>query len=203
MKAFWDSRYSQSEYAYGIEPNQYLKTVLPQFSPQTILFPAEGEGRNAVYAAKLGWKVFACDQSVEGQKKAHQLADQNNVQVDYTVCDIHDAPYFVHQFDAMSLIYVHFSPEQKSLYHKKLASFVKPNGIVILEAFSKNNLSYVEANPNVGGPRDLGRLVSIEEIQTDFDDFELIYLNEEEIELHEGMYHVGKASVIRFIGRKK
>ena len=41
-----------------------------------ILLAAEGEGRNAVYAASIGWEVFAYDFSEFGYKKAMKLATE-------------------------------------------------------------------------------------------------------------------------------
>ena len=55
MKEFWDSRYSAEEYVYGILPNEYFKSkLITDEKSGNILFPAEGEGRNAVYAALKG-----------------------------------------------------------------------------------------------------------------------------------------------------
>jgi hypothetical protein len=70
----WDERYKQQDFAYGVTPNNYLKDQLIKLQTGKILFPAEGEGRNAVFAAKLGWIVSAFDISIEGKKKAMQLA---------------------------------------------------------------------------------------------------------------------------------
>jgi hypothetical protein len=84
-KEFWNQRYSEKEYSYGIEPNQFFKEQITPFKVGTILLPAEGEGRNAVYAAKLGWEVVAFDISEEGKKKALQLATLNNVSIDYHI----------------------------------------------------------------------------------------------------------------------
>ena len=68
---FWDERYSSKEYVYGVEPNQFFKQVLDKIPiPGKLLLPGEGEGRNAVYAAKMGWHVDAFDQSSEGKLKA-------------------------------------------------------------------------------------------------------------------------------------
>jgi len=39
-------------------------------------------------------------------------------------------------------------------------------------------------------------------IQNDFQDFEIIQLEEVEIKLKEGLYHNGIGKVIRFIGKK-
>jgi hypothetical protein len=54
QKDFWNDRYSRKEFIYGIAPNEYLKEKLQEIKPGKILFAAEGEGRNAVFAAKTG-----------------------------------------------------------------------------------------------------------------------------------------------------
>ena len=61
MKEFWNERYSQEAYAYGTEPNAFFKSRIDQLSPGKLLLPAEGEGRNAVYAATKGFEVSAYD----------------------------------------------------------------------------------------------------------------------------------------------
>jgi len=76
MIDFWNARYAAAEYAYGTEPNAFFKAQLDQLTPGRLLLPAEGEGRNAVYAAKKGWEVVAFDQSDAGQKKALKLAKE-------------------------------------------------------------------------------------------------------------------------------
>lgn len=168
-----------------------------------ILFPAEGEGRNAVYAATLGWDVFAFDISVEGRNKAIRLAEHNNVSIDYRVGELPTLNYREKQFDAIALIYAHFPPQIRSAYHKMLDTCLRKDGIIIFEAFSKKHLEYRLKNEKVGGPADLASLFSVEELQSDFRDYEIITLAEEEVELNEGLYHNGNGSVIRFVGRKK
>ena len=96
-----------------------------------------------------------------------------------------------------------FPADIKSKYHKTLSSYVKKDGIIIFEAFSKNHLDYIQKNEKVGGPRDIDQLFSIEEIQSDFDSYHIITLEEKEIELQEGLFHNGIGSVIRFVGQKK
>jgi 2-polyprenyl-3-methyl-5-hydroxy-6-metoxy-1,4-benzoquinol methylase len=199
----WNDRYSQDEFAYGEEPNNYLKEQLSKLTIGTILFPAEGEGRNAVFAAKLGWTVSAFDISIEGKKKAMKLAEKNNVTIDYKVGELETLAFESEQFDAIALIYAHFPANIKSLYHKTFDKFLKNDGIIIFESFSKKHIDYVIANEKVGGPKDIESLFSIDEIKSDFPNYEIIELIEQEIELNEGLYHNGTGSVIRFIGRKK
>jgi len=199
----WNERYSKEEFAYGEQPNKYLKKQLDKLKVGKILFPAEGEGRNAVYAAKLGWTVSAFDISIEGQKKAIQLAETNNVKIDYQVGELQTMNYEADQFDAIGLIYAHFPADIKSIYHKTFDQYLRKGGVIIFEAFSKKHLDYVTKNEKVGGPKDIASLFSIEEIKSDFPNYDFEELVEMEIELNEGLFHNGQGSVIRFVGRKK
>lgn len=79
---------------------------------------------------------------------------------------------------------------------------MKKGGTIIFEAFSKKHLDYIIRNEKVGGPTDIRMLFSVEEIKADFSDYEIIELEEKEIELNEGLYHNGIGSVIRFTGKK-
>jgi 2-polyprenyl-3-methyl-5-hydroxy-6-metoxy-1,4-benzoquinol methylase len=199
----WNDRYSKDEFAYGEQPNNYLKEQIEKLNAGAILFPAEGEGRNAVFTAKLGWAVSAFDISVEGKNKALRLAEINKVTIDYQVGELQALNYKAEQFDAIALIYAHFPSDIKSLYHKTLDKYLRKNGVVIFEAFSKKHIDYIAKNEKVGGPKDIAMLFSIEELRSDFSNYEIIELEEKEIELSEGLFHNGKGSAIRFVGRKK
>ena len=203
MKEFWDQRYGQSEYAYGQFPNEYLKQQISDLPAGKVLFPAEGEGRNAVFAANLGWEVSAFDISVQGQKKALALAEKFGVAIDYQVADFSTIDYPKAYFDAIVLVYAHFPESMRMLWHQQLDQYLRPGGLIILEGFSKKHLEYNSKNEKAGGPKDPSMLFSIEDIQTDFPNYDFLELVETEVELEEGLFHVGKGSVIRFTGRKK
>ena len=203
MKHFWDERYAGTEYVYGKQPNEYLRQQLDRFAPGKILFPAEGEGRNAVFAARQGWEVFAFDQSIEGRRKALKLAGEQGVRIDYLTGALEEVDYGTGQFDAIGLIYAHFPPELKAAYHQRLAGFLRPGGTVIIETFSKQHTEYQKVNPNAGGPRNTGLLDSAEELLSIYDGFEILELTETETVLSEGPFHQGKAHVVRFTGKKK
>lgn len=200
---FWDQRYSQTEFAYGKEPNEYLKSKLLDLTPGRILFPAEGEGRNAAYAASLGWDVFAFDISIEGQKKAEKLALINRVAIDYRIKDLEEVDYPTDYFDAIAFSHTHFPEAKRRGFHQKLSFNLKKGGILILECFSKNHIDFQKDNPSAGGPKDVSMLFDLEEIKEDFKGFDFIEAYETETELAEGLYHVGKASVVRLFARKK
>ncbi len=199
----WNERYSMEAFAYGEQPNNFLKEQLSGLAVGKILFPAEGEGRNAVFAATLGWQVSAFDISTEGKNKALKLAEMNQVRIDYQVEELQNLAYQPEQFDAIALIYAHFPADIKSVYHKTLDKYLRKGGIIIFEAFSKKHLEYIAKNEKVGGPKEEAMLFSKEEIKADFDNYEIIILEETEIELNEGLFHNGLGSVIRFVGKKK
>jgi cyclopropane fatty-acyl-phospholipid synthase-like methyltransferase len=202
MKEFWNERYSSEEYIYGKEPNNFLKQELVKLEKGKILFPCEGEGRNSVFAAKLGWEAYGFDQSIKGKEKAENLAKENCVKIDYKVKHLEEIEYNTNYFDVIAYIYSHFPSKNKKQYFSKLDKYLKVGGYVIFEGFSKKHLEYNSKNPFVGGPRELDLLFSIEEIKEFFNNYDFLYLEELEIELKEGNFHNGLGSVIRFLGKK-
>jgi hypothetical protein len=89
------------------------------------------------------------------------------------------------------------NPVKREVYHKKLISFLKTGGILILEGFSKNQI-----NNKTGGPRDIDMLFSKKELESDFSSLSELETTETEIHLNEGQFHQGIASVIRVLGIK-
>ena len=203
MKQFWNDRYASNQFAYGREPNVFFKQELDQLAEGKILLPADGEGRNSVYAAKLGWKSYACDISDTGMEKAQKLAVENEVNLNYSVGDFGDLPYENEFFDAIALIWAHFPAEKKNAYHALADRYLKGGGTIILEAFSKNHLKFNSQDPRAGGPKQIEMLYSIEEVKKDFPNYDVLTLEETEIDLNEGEFHIGRGSVVRFVGRKR
>jgi len=195
---FWDERYSFEEYVYGTEPNHFFKEQIDKFSFLGKLFmPGEGEGRNAVYAAKLGWHVDAFDQSINAQKKALRLAKKNEMNINYQVTDLTKFYTEKNNYDASAIIFVHFNYEERSIFHQRIIDSLIPGGKLILESFSKNQLG-----KSSGGPQDLDMLSSLEDIKNDFKVMRTILLEEKNVILNEGDKHSGEASVIRYVGEK-
>jgi ubiquinone/menaquinone biosynthesis C-methylase UbiE len=199
MSDFWNQRYAEKEYTYGIQPNQFLVASISKLPKNgKILFPAEGEGRNAIFAAKNGFEIVAFDTSSEGKKKADKLAAADSVNIVYQVGILEDLNFEEASFDGVVLIYAHFPKAIRKAMHQQILRLVKPNGIIIFEAFSKEQLSYPS-----GGPKDIAMLFSEEEVKDEFENIEFDFLKTEIIELNEGPFHQGTGSVVRFIGKKK
>lgn len=203
MKEFWDKRYEAEQYVYGKLPNRFFKENIDRLKKGSkILFPAEGEGRNSVFAAKMGHSVVAFDISEQGKKKAMQLAQEENVQIDYFVGELSDLSLPEQSFDAVVFTFAHFPPHLRQKLHRQIGKLIKPGGFVILEGFSVENLKLRLQNPKVGGPDKIEMLFTKEMLAYDFETFEVVLLEETETDLKEGSLHDGIAKVIRFIGKK-
>ncbi|WP_299762684.1 class I SAM-dependent methyltransferase [uncultured Pontibacter sp.] len=198
MKDFWNDRYSKDQMVYGADPNEFFREQLQHLQPGKLLLPAEGEGRNAVYAALKGWQVTAYDFSKAGYKKATALAEQRGVTINYQVTDAMNFDCKPESQDAVALIYAHFPHALRQELHQMVIKWLKPGGTVILEAFHPNQLSY-----SSGGPKDENMLYSAEKLQDDFNMLEIRQLSEVEIQLSEGTYHSGAGYVTRMVAQKK
>jgi hypothetical protein len=118
-KNFWNERYSEKEYVYGEEPNVFFAEQVKNIKPGKIILPCEGEGRNAVYAASLGWEVNAFDSSEAGKIKALQLAAVKGVSINYTVYDANTITYAENSVDIVAFIYAHFPATIRKQIHQK------------------------------------------------------------------------------------
>jgi cyclopropane fatty-acyl-phospholipid synthase-like methyltransferase len=198
MKSFWDSRYSEPQYAYGLEPNAFLASQLQKLKPGKLLLPMEGEGRNAVFAAKEGWKVDAFDYSEAAKHKAEKLATEAGVSFSYFIDDATHFQPAKGQYDAVAMIFAHLPPDIRSSFHRKLIDALRPGGVLLLEAFTPEQLNYQS-----GGPRQIEMLYTSQMLRQDFSELHIEHLEETGTVLDEGPFHSGKAAVIRLTAIKK
>jgi len=204
MKDMWNTRFAEKAFVYGKAPNKFLERNLSVFEPHSrVLFAAEGEGRNAVFALKNGIDAVAYDFSVEGKKKAMQLADESLVQLEYHIGNLMDIDFPEKSFDGLVLIYAHFPPPIRKKIHQKLQSLLKSGGVLLLEGFSKNHLEVSKYNANTSGPQNIEMLFTVEMLKQDFNELNFSLALEEQDVLDESLYHQGKSSLIRMIGNKK
>ena len=202
MKMFWDERYGQEEYVYGEDPNDWFRICLANLSPGRILLPAEGEGRNAVHAAREGWTVHAFDYSRSGQQKALQLAARHGVTIDYQLQDAAAVQPEPQSYDALALIYAHFPEDQRRTLFSPWQAGLKPGGILIMEVFSTGQIACQERYQS-GGPKVPELLYRVEDLPQLFPEIVFDILEETEVNLAEGAYHTGPARVIRARGKRQ
>lgn len=201
MKEFWNERYSLEEYVYGKKPNVFFQQEIEKLIPGKALFVAEGEGRNAVYAAEKGWDVYAFDISEQGREKALNLAAEKQVSIDYSIASVLDIELKSAPFDLVVFVFTHFPEAIRDDAFMHVLKSIKSGGHVIFECFSKEHLNY-NAHNNSGGPRDETMLYSESMVRELFKDFQKILLETKIVVLNEGRFHDGEGSVIRYVGKR-
>ncbi len=195
--SIWDERFSAEAYAYGEQPNRFFAQEIEKLTPGRILLPMEGEGRNAVYAATLGWDVEAFDASKEGIKKAQKLAKTFGVSISYTLANAKNFIFEPSRYDVVALVYAHLPPEEREEMHRSIRRSTVHGGRIIAELFHPNQLGRTS-----GGPKRIDMLYSLALLESDFPDFETIIGEETEVGLNEGVFHQGKAVVTRYVSKK-
>ncbi|NGP53509.1 class I SAM-dependent methyltransferase [Thioalkalivibrio sp. XN8] len=193
----WDEKYSAEDYIYGTEPNRFLEEHAAELAPGDVLSLAEGEGRNAVYLAGLGFRVTAVDHSPVGLAKARRLAADNGVEIETICADLAGYELGSGRWDAVVSIFGHLPPEVRRQVYARIPGALKPGGILLLEAYTPEQMGR-----GTGGPRSADLLVTADMLREELAGLEFLHLEELEREVIEGRGHTGLSSVVQAIARK-
>ena len=194
---FWDTRYSESGFSYGSSPNDFLVEAVKYIPRGRVLCIAEGEGRNAVYLASLGYDVTAVDSSAVGMEKASGYAAGRGLHIETVVSDLADYVIEPAAWDGIVAVFAHLPPPLREKVHRACVAGLRPEGVFILEAYTPRQLEY-----KTGGPPVAEMLYTPEMLRSDLDGLEFAIFEETVREIHEGKYHNGPGAVIRVAGIK-
>ena len=192
----WNERYGSDDFAYGTEPNSFLAENAKLLTGP-VLSLAEGEGRNAVFLASLGLDVLGVDGSEVGLAKAQKLAHSKGVAIRTLVADLATYEPPANSYGSVVSISAHLPSDVRRRLYPLMEQSLKPGGIILLEAYSKSQLSR-----NTGGPKDPDMLMTAVDIQKQFPNCEVVLCQEVEREVVEGEFHTGLASVVQFIVKR-
>ncbi len=193
----WDQRYAEEGFAYGTEPNGFLAEVAPGLPRGRVLSLAEGEGRNAVFLASLGFEVHAVDQSAVGIEKTRRLAKERGVTVHAEVGDLATYPIAPGSFDGIVSIFAHVPKPLRVSLHDRVVKALRPGGWFVLEAYPPS-----QVGRGTGGPPVVELTMDPDDLRRELAGLELERLEELEREVVEGKYHTGVARVVQVIARK-
>lgn len=186
-------------FAFGDEPNEFLHSqeALLQTRPGRALCLAEGEGRNAVWLARLGYSVTAVDLSVVGLTKATVLAQRAGVQITTVHADLAEYGLGEQRWDLIVSIWCHLPPQLRAAVHRSVVAALKPGGLLVLTAYTPG-----QPARGTGGPANPELCMSLSALRAELDGLELLQAEEVVREVHEGRYHNGRSEVVQVVGRK-
>lgn len=197
-KQMWDERYGAADYAYGVEPNDFLRAEAGKIPHGPVLCLAEGEGRNAVFLAERGHTVTAVDFSVEGLRKAERLARDRGVRLDLVEADLSTFDLGVERWSGVVSIFAHTPPELRHRLHAAVARALRPGGALVLEAYRPEQLALA-----TGGPRDAAWMPRLSELKGELAALDLVIAREVEREIHEGKFHDGPSATVQIVGIRR
>jgi SAM-dependent methyltransferase len=195
---FWDDRYRADEYAYGREPNGFLRAEAHRIAPGRVLCLAEGEGRNAVFLAGLGHGVTAVDFSAEGLRKAERLAREQNVDIATVHADLTTYEPEIDAFAGVVAIFAHLPPAVRKRVHGWIPRALRLGGVYILEAYTPAQLGF-----NTGGPRDPALLMTLAGLKEELAPLTIDVGREVEREIHEGAFHGGPSATVQLVAVRR
>ena len=193
----WDKRFDEEEYIYGKEPNHFLKNMAAKLLKKETLTIAEGEGRNAVFLAKLGHTVTAWDYAPSAIRKTQLLAKEMGVNVTAELHDLEHAEWETEKWDNIVNVFGHFLTPLREKTLMGIKQSVKQGGFFLTEVYSIRQLDY-----RTGGPRDIDMLYRPEEFLETFSDWKILHFYMGEAERFEGKLHSGKCHVIQLLAQK-
>ena len=197
---FWNERFDKKEFIFGKEPNEQLVDQASQYlkPKSSVLCIADGEGRNGVWLAKQGMQVTGFDVSDIALAKANQFAADNNVNIQYSLCDTDSFDWQVNAYDAVVGIFIQFAdPEMRSRIFRQVHQTLKPGGLFILQGYTPKQLEY-----KTGGPSLIEHLYTEELIRELSQGFEILELECYEKELSEGARHTGMSALLGMVAKK-
>jgi SAM-dependent methyltransferase len=195
--SMWDERYSDSEYVYGTEPNEFLAAHVERLPRGRILSLAEGEGRNAVWLAQHGYDVTAVDSSAVGLKKVERLAAERGVSLSVEHADL--AHYHIEpaQWDGVVSIFCHLPAALRRQVYAAVVAGLKPGGVLLLEAYTPRQLEY-----GTGGPPTAELMADLATLRQELAGLEFDFAEEQVRFIHEGRFHHGDSAVVQIIASK-
>ncbi|QDG52397.1 class I SAM-dependent methyltransferase [Persicimonas caeni] len=194
----WNAKYDCRGLLYGHQPNSFLAEHAASLIPRqaTILSLGEGEGRNAVWLGRHGWKVCAVDVSAHALAKLHRLAAEAGVDIETRRADVSAFDAGCATYGAVIILHMHLPPEARRQAHRRAINALAPGGVLLLEALRPEQLEQPSS-----GPTAVECLYTADELAEDFAPLQIKYLGTEDRDIRAGQ-HQGITSVVSLIGRK-
>lgn len=156
-ESFWDERYRQHgahSSVWSGQPNAQLVAEAAELVPGSALDVGAGEGADAVWLARHGWRVTAVDISSVALARAASAVrgdPATAARITWKHQDLTAAPPPAGTFDLVSAQYLHLPPAQRDGVYGQLAASVAPGGTLLIVGHHPSDLETSVRRPSVPG----------------------------------------------------
>jgi len=144
----WNERYRSKDLVWGAAPNAF---VAENFSDRPAAGRALdlgcGEGRNAIWLAKRGWRVTAIDLSDVAIDRARDLAAREGVEVDWVCADLTKVELERDAFAVAVVSYLQIPTDERRHVVRSVGAALAPGGRLFMIGHALRNLT-----EGFGGP---------------------------------------------------
>jgi SAM-dependent methyltransferase len=128
--AAWDQVYRNPENRVPVNPSSLVLETTANLKPGMALDVGMGNGRNAIYLARKGWKVTGVEISEEAMRQARQEAAKAKADIDFRASDISALNLGRERYDLILCMYVNVVAVRNV---RRFIDALKPGGILIVE----------------------------------------------------------------------
>ena len=172
-ESFWDERYRQHGQHAAVwsgQPNAQLVAEVAELLPGSALDVGAGEGADAAWLARRGWRVTAVDISSVALGRAAAAVEgepETAARITWQHQDLTVSPPPAGTFDLVSAQYLHLPAPQRDGVYSRLAASVAPGGTLLIVGHHPSDLG-----TSVRRPSAPGLLFTAEQIAAGLDPYE-------------------------------
>jgi len=150
-EAFWNERYRSADALWSGNPNRYLVSEASGLRAGTALDVGCGEGADALWLARRGWRVTGVDLSTVALERAAEHAAQAGAgiaaRIDWVHADVIGWDPGAARYDLVSSQYIHLPPEAREALFRSLAGAVAPGGSLLIVGHHPSDLQTTMPRP--------------------------------------------------------
>lgn len=120
---------------FTTDPSAIVVEAVKGLAPGAALDGGMGQGRNAVYLARQGWRVTGFDLSAEALKAARANAAAAGVQIEAVKASYADFDYGTARWDVIVLVFA-WAPIDDPAFIARLRTSLRPGGRIVFEHFT-------------------------------------------------------------------
>jgi SAM-dependent methyltransferase len=189
----WDRIYLNPDARVPVNPSALVLETTANLEPGAALDAGMGNGRNAVYLARKGWKVTGVDLSEAAVKKAREAAAQLKVELDARVGDLESMPLPQARYDLILCLYAEPLAVRAA---RKFIDALRPGGLVVIEGRHVEALAHASAQDTASGFHD-NQLLNL------YGKLRILRYEDRPMPAEWGNHADGRSRVVRLVAQKR
>jgi SAM-dependent methyltransferase len=150
-QAFWDERYRTKDALWSGNPNPSLVAEAADLAPGRALDAGCGEGADAIWLARRGWRVTGADISAVALDRARGHAEAAGpeiaARIDWQQADLFNWDPGTDEYDLVSAQYMHIPAASRAGTFGRFAAAVRPGGTLLIVGHHPSDIGTVPRPP--------------------------------------------------------